>query len=141
MATDSQMSVTHNLNGILVPHSTVMIHGKVNPDPDRFAVGFHKDDETILFHLIVRFRNGKGLILNSRNNNVWGNEEIKSDISPFSPGKEFKIGIESLEDSFKVSVDDKHLLTFNARIKPLKDINYINIWGDFEMFRLLVSLK
>ncbi|XP_030070771.1 galectin-3-like isoform X2 [Microcaecilia unicolor] len=120
MATDSQMSVTHNLNGILVPHSTVMIHGKVNPDPDR---------------------NGKGLILNSRNNNVWGNEEIKSDISPFSPGKEFKIGIESLEDSFKVSVDDKHLLTFNARIKPLKDINYINIWGDFEMFRLLVSLK
>ncbi|XP_030070890.1 galectin-3 [Microcaecilia unicolor] len=140
MATDSQQCVKRQLNGILIPHSIVTIHGQLKHDPDRFAVDFMKDDTTASLHLNVRFKEGKGIICNNKNDNVWGNEEFQSDISAFYPGKAFKMDFECLEDSFKVSVNDKCLLTFNARKKLLKDINYITIWGDIQVHGFSVKL-
>ncbi|XP_030070454.1 galectin-3-like [Microcaecilia unicolor] len=141
MATGSRISVDHHLNGILIPHSIVTILGKIKPDPDRLGIDFRKDNRNICFHFNVRFKGSKRIICNNLKDNVFGIEEIKSDISPFSPGKTFKIDIECMEDCFKVSVDDNYLLTFNARMKPLKDINHINIWGDIEFSGCLITLK
>ncbi|XP_030070697.1 galectin-3 [Microcaecilia unicolor] len=141
MATDSPISFVHHLNGVLIPHSTVTILGKVKPDPDRFGINFGIDNKNTCFHFNVRFKESKSIVCNNMKDNVYGNEEIKSDFSPFSPGKTFKIDIECMEDCFKVSVDDMYLLTFNARMKPLKDINYINIWGDIEFSGCLITQK
>lgn len=66
--------------------------------------------ENVCLHLNPRFSDNV-VVRNSMTDGKWDKEEVDSNV-PFGKGQEFKLQIESTEDVFHISVNDKKFTSF-----------------------------
>ncbi|XP_030412813.1 galectin-8 isoform X2 [Gopherus evgoodei] len=144
MPLDQLQKIIHNpvipytgtiLSGLL-PGELVVIQGSVPDDSDRFQVDFQCGSSTkpradVAFHFNPRFKRSGSIICNTLEKERWGWEEITYQM-PFQKGKPFKIVFMVLKDKFQVSVNEKHLLLYNHRIK-LERIDTLGIYGKIQI--------
>ncbi|XP_043551501.1 galectin-8-like isoform X2 [Chiloscyllium plagiosum] len=121
----------------LCPGRTITLQGKVNRNPDRFAINLCVSDSTdIPLHLAPRFKE-KAFVRNSFLYQSWGEEERKiDDCFPFNPEAYFEIIIYCSSDCFKIAVNGEHLLEYKHRFTDLSKIDMLEVDGNIQLFEV-----
>ncbi|XP_029453275.1 galectin-3-like isoform X2 [Rhinatrema bivittatum] len=119
----------------------ITVVGELLVNSNRFSINLVKDDKNTALHFNPRIRDSRTIVCNTKIDGVWGQEEKQEDNVPFTSGQKFKIDIECEEDYFKVYVDGKHVVTYKARYKPMSDINFLTVTGDFTVTQASISRK
>ncbi|NWI85983.1 LEG8 protein, partial [Pitta sordida] len=122
--------------GGLAAGELIKIHGTVPDDADRFQVDLQcgssiKPRADVAFHFNPRFKRSGCIVCNTLEREKWGWEEITYEM-PFEKGKSFEIVIMILKDKFQVTVNNKHLLLYNHRIRHEK-IDTLGIYGKVQI--------
>ncbi|XP_072503663.1 galectin-3-like [Notamacropus eugenii] len=121
------------LPGGIVPRMLITIIGTTKPNANKIALDFKKGND-VAFHFNPHFNknNRRVIVCNSKFNNAWGKEERHA-MFPFDAGKPFKIQVLIEADSFKVAVNDAHLLQYNHLMRNFNEINRLGISGDINL--------
>ncbi|XP_052767586.1 galectin-4-like isoform X4 [Mya arenaria] len=124
----------HHLGG-LYPNKMIVISGIPHPGASRFSVNFQNGSD-IAFHLDVRFNFGNShnvVVRNHMSHHCWGSEERDLAWFPFSPDAWFEMMIMVEMSSYKVAVNNQHLMEFRHRIQPLGRFDTLRIDGDLRL--------
>ncbi|XP_048457165.1 galectin-8 isoform X1 [Rhincodon typus] len=120
----------------LCPGRTITLQGKVNKNPDRFAINLCVSNSTdIPLHLAPRFKE-KAFVRNSFLYQSWGEEERKIDYFPFNPEAYFEVIIYCSSDCFKIAVNGEHLLEYKHRFTDLSKIDMVGADGNIQLFEV-----
>ncbi|XP_078413405.1 galectin-8-like isoform X1 [Cetorhinus maximus] len=134
--TKTQLAVPYmgKIKDGLSPGRVITVQGKVDKNPDRFAINFHVSDSTDLpLHLALRFKE-RAFVRNSFLYQSWGEEERKIDCFPFNPDAYFEVIIYCGSDCFKIAVNGEHLLEYKHRFTDLSKIDTLEMVGDLQLF-------
>ncbi|XP_078085727.1 galectin-8-like isoform X2 [Mustelus asterias] len=117
----------------LSPGRIITVQGKVNKNPDRFAINLRVNDSTdVPLHLTPRFKE-KVFIRNSFLYQSWGEEERKVEYFPFSTEAYFEVIIYCDSDCFKIAVNGEHLLEYKHRFTDLSRIDMLEVDGSVQL--------
>ncbi|XP_048392519.1 galectin-8-like isoform X4 [Stegostoma tigrinum] len=120
----------------LCPGRTITLQGKVDKNPDRFAINLCVSNSTdIPLHLALRFKE-KAFVRNSFLYQSWGEEERKTDYFPFNPEAYFEVIIYCSSDCFKIAVNGEHLLEYKHRFTDLSKIDMVKADGNIQLFKV-----
>lgn len=124
---------TSRLLNQLKAGQTLVVHGRVPAQPERFEINLLNDCTEINpnvgnvpLHVSVRFDDGK-IVLNSFLGGEWGKEERHS--NPFHKGDEFDIRFRLHDDKFEISTNQKHYADFKHRY-AFNTIDYLQVKGE-----------
>lgn len=135
------VSYNEDLAKELVKGHLICIEGETLPPCVRYAVNLrcgHNENSDIALHFSPNLSE-KTVVRNSRLNNIWSEEEMlipmRFSVEDF---KLFSINILIAQSDFKISLNGRHICSFNFRT-PLKDISNLQISGFVDIKH--VSLK
>ncbi|KAL1020577.1 hypothetical protein UPYG_G00001950 [Umbra pygmaea] len=94
------------------PGRSIVIHGRVNYNAQRFSLDFGFNS-SVAFHFNPRF-NDNVVVRNSYLNEYWGTEEKSGDM-PFHRSQAFKLTIICETQCYKVMVNGIQMFSFNHR--------------------------
>ncbi|XP_077994876.1 galectin-8-like [Glandiceps talaboti] len=112
----------------------ITIYGSVPQSCERFHVNLTVGVSTqpradIALHFNPRVKQG-AVVRNTLQNEKWQKEERDMPFSPFQCGENFELMILSQKEQYKVAVNGKHFIEYKHRIRPLKNINTLQINGE-----------
>lgn len=115
---------------------SLVIHGNVNPNAQRFEVNLLSEcveidphSGSVPLHISVRFDEGK-IVLNSFLNAEWGKEERHS--NPFHPNEKFDLRIRVHEEKYEVFANQKHVADFVHRAS-FGSVDHLQVKGDVSL--------
>ncbi|XP_059760582.1 galectin-4 isoform X3 [Balaenoptera ricei] len=120
--------------GSLSVGMSIYIQGVASEHMKRFFVNFEVGqgpEADIAFHFNPRFDGWDKVVLNTRQNGNWGNEEKKRSM-PFSKGAAFELVFMVLADHYKVVVNGNPFYEFGHRI-PLQMVTHLHVDGDLQL--------
>ncbi|XP_076463547.1 galectin-9-like [Babylonia areolata] len=119
--------------GGLKQGQAVRVRGMVKDDADRFHVNFQKDEdgENILLHFNPR-QGQNDVVLNSRRDGDWEDEQTGFDDMPFKQGHFFDLFFIATDDKFNVYVNEEFFTSFDHR-SNYRDVHFLRIDGDVEL--------
>uniref|UniRef100_A0AAV2JCU7 Galectin n=2 Tax=Knipowitschia caucasica TaxID=637954 RepID=A0AAV2JCU7_KNICA len=134
------MPYSHKFHSGLEDKTLITIAGTIKPHANMFMVDFRSDSD-LVFHFNPRFNeSGRQVIVrNSEIGRKWGKEERDLPRFPFTPGQAFEMKIMVTRDSFKVAVNNSHLLEFKHREGNLHKIHHMAIHHDVVLSRVTVE--
>lgn len=136
---DPSVPVIAPISGGISPGKMIFISGVIDPNAERFTVNLMcgpYDGSDIALHCDVRLRmcgNTDVFVRNSFLGGGWGGEERQCPDFPFTPNGSFEMIILAEKDKFKIAVNNKHLLEYSHRLRPLKKIDTLQITGDVKI--------
>ncbi|XP_074517746.1 galectin-3b [Sebastes fasciatus] len=112
----------------------ITIAGIIKPNADKITVDLCTPQGQA-FHFNPRFNEGgrKVIVRNSCIDTKWGREERELSNFPFVQGQPFEIKIMCSSSEYKVAVNNKHLLTFQHRVRDLRSICNLNVLYDLTL--------
>ncbi|XP_070571366.1 galectin-8-like [Ptychodera flava] len=116
------------------PGKMISIQGVVPRNADRFHFNLQVGASTkpradVAFHLAVRMKEGV-IVRNTLENEKWQTEERAVTCFPFKAGENFELLILAEKENYKIAVNGKHFVEYKHRMKPLKKIDTLHIYGD-----------
>uniref|UniRef100_A0A8C6G010 Galectin n=1 Tax=Moschus moschiferus TaxID=68415 RepID=A0A8C6G010_MOSMO len=111
---------------------SIYIQGVASEHMKRFFVNFevgHGQGADVAFHFNPRFDGWDKVVLNSKQNGSWGNEERKMSM-PFRKGAAFELVFMVLTEHFKVYANGQHLFDFSHRFSAFQRVDLVEIHGD-----------
>jgi len=128
---------TGNIPNGMKKGTLLTMYGSVPPNCDRFNINLQLGASTqprsdVAFHISARVKQG-AIVRNTLQNQKWQNEEREIPFQPFQPGENFEIMILAEKEQFKVAVNGKHFIEYKHRMRPLKNINTLNVTGDVKI--------
>ncbi|XP_072320357.1 galectin-3b isoform X2 [Eucyclogobius newberryi] len=118
----------------------ITIAGTVKPHPNMFTIDFCSASD-LVFHFNPRFNDEgkKTIVRNSQIRNAWGKEERDMPRFPFGPGQNFEMKFLVTSSSFKVAVNNSHLVEFKHREQNLGAIVWMKIYNDVTLSKVNVE--
>ncbi|KAI1705052.1 galactoside-binding lectin domain-containing protein [Ditylenchus destructor] len=127
---------TSRLLAQIQPGQSLVIHGEVAPNAQRFEVNLLNDcteinpnSGTVPLHVSVRFDEGK-IVFNSFLGAEWGKEERHS--NPFSPNEKFDLRIRVHDDKCEIFANQKHVADFKHRA-AFNTVDHLQVKGDVSL--------
>ncbi|XP_056394508.1 galectin-4-like isoform X2 [Hyla sarda] len=117
----------------------VCVQAKLPSDYNRWAINFATGQENsadIAFHLNARYDGRDRVVFNSRQGDVWGEEEMKREM-PFKSGKVFMVTFEVTRNNFQVFANGAPFYEFAHRI-PLDRVGWLQLVGDIQVEELSI---
>ncbi|KAF7645905.1 hypothetical protein LDENG_00196780 [Lucifuga dentata] len=135
--TNLTVPYTQEIPGGLHDGKVITIAGKIKHNPNKLTVDLCTRSD-LVFHFNPRFNEGgrKVIVTNSCIGDCWGKEEREYTRFPFIPGQNFEIKITCTSNSFKVDMDNQHLLEFKHRIPNPGSITTLNIYYDLTLTKV-----
>lgn len=124
--------------GGLYPGRMINISGVPNMGASRFTINLQSgpyDGSDIAMHMDARFNAGNDrhvVVRNHCQGGSWGSEERSLSHFPFMHNQNFDILILVEPASFKVAVNNQHMLQFNHRL-PVQSANTLCVKGDLRI--------
>ena len=121
-------------NGLF--HGKMILISGTPTAPTRFTInlqegGLHNADIGLHFDVRIRISNDTNTVVrNHRTRGQWGQEERAIPYFPFVPNAPFEMIILCENTSFKVALNNQHLVEFKHRLMPFAKFNMLNITGD-----------
>jgi len=113
------------------PGQTVIVKGIQNGE--RFDVNLMNGNDVqtadIALHISIRLKE-KSVVLNSKQNDVWGKEEKKK--NPFKDNEPVDLRIRAHDNKFEVFANQKEIAEFEHRL-PITTITHLFIDGNIEL--------
>lgn len=106
---------------------------------NRFAINFAAGQEErsdVAFHMNARYDGRDRVVFNSKQGEVWGDEEMKKEM-PFNSGKVFFIMFEVTRNNYQVFANGAPFYEFAHRI-PLERVNWLQVTGDISIQELAI---
>ncbi|KAM4627277.1 galectin-9-like [Polymixia lowei] len=129
---------TGSIHGGLQQGKAITITGRVLPKADRFNVNLEcgsRANSDIAFHFNPRYDRYPGYVVaNTLQHASWGSEE-RTQNSPFAAGSNFSLMITVQLDSYQVTVNGFHFLSYRHRI-PFNMVDTISVAGAVEVFTI-----
>ena len=110
---------------------SIYMQGVASEHMKRFFVNFEVGQgqgADVAFHFNPRFDGWDKVVLNSKQNGSWGNEERKMSM-PFRKGAAFELVFMVMMEHFKVVVNGTPFHEFKHRI-PLQMVTHLHVDGD-----------
>ncbi|XP_040262434.1 galectin-4-like [Bufo bufo] len=130
---------TSIIAGGLRPGMIVCVQATLPSKYNRFAVNLaagQDEPSDIGFHMSARYDGRDRVVFNSKQGDVWGEEEIKRDM-PFKSGKVFFIMIEVTRNNYQVFANGESFYEFGYKI-PLERVNWLRVSGDITVQELSI---
>ncbi|XP_044162613.1 galectin-4-like [Bufo gargarizans] len=130
---------TSIIAGGLRPGMIVCVQATLPSKYNRFVVNLsagqdeHSDKG---FHMSARYDGRDRVVFNSKQGDVWGEEEMKRDM-PFKSGKVFFIMIEVTHNNYQVFANGESFYEFGHKI-PLERVNWLQVSGDITVQELSI---
>ncbi|XP_075042935.1 galectin-4-like [Mixophyes fleayi] len=125
--------------GGLRPGMAVCIQAILPSKCNRFAINFATgEDESsdIALHMNARYDGRDRVVFNTRQGDVWGEEEMKKEM-PFKSGKPFVAMFEVTPNNYLVSASGERFYEFGHRI-PLCQVQWLQVTGDITVQALSI---
>ncbi|XP_075690581.1 galectin-4-like [Rhinoderma darwinii] len=106
---------------------------------NRFGINFatgQEETSDIAFHFNARYDGRDRVVFNSKQSEVWGDEEMKREM-PFKSGKVFFIMFEVTRNNYQVFANGAPFYEFGHRI-PLERVNWLQVNGDIAVQELSI---
>ncbi|XP_057568707.1 galectin-4 [Hippopotamus amphibius kiboko] len=113
---------------------SIYIQGVANEHMKRFFVNFEvgqSPEADVAFHFNPRFDGWDKVVLNTKQDGKWGNEEKKRSM-PFSKGSAFELVFMVLAEHYKVVVNGNPFYEFGHRM-PLQMVTHLRVDGDLKL--------
>uniref|UniRef100_A0A915D8M9 Galectin n=1 Tax=Ditylenchus dipsaci TaxID=166011 RepID=A0A915D8M9_9BILA len=127
---------TSKLLAEIQPGQSLVVHGQVHPQAERFEINLLNDcleinphSGSVPLHVNVRLDEGK-IVLNSFVGGEWGKEERHS--SKFAANEPFDIRIRVHEDKYEVFANQKHVADFKHRT-AFTTVDHLQVKGDISL--------
>lgn len=91
------------------------------------------DTDDIVFHFNPRWDDGPSIVLNTRQDGIWGNE-IALPTVPFQIGRPFHLIIFCQDDGYALTLDDQLLAVYPHR-KNAASVKYVTFMGHLNVLR------
>ncbi|XP_050559713.1 32 kDa beta-galactoside-binding lectin [Spodoptera frugiperda] len=120
------------------PGRRVRVRGVTPPGSSRFSINLQcgpkmLTEEDIAFHFNPRFPEKK-IVRNHYAASKWGNEETEGEL-PLNSGESFEVFMHCYTDTYKVSLNGKHICDFAHRISVDK-VTHVMVEGDVMVFQI-----
>ncbi|XP_069800156.1 galectin-7 [Dendropsophus ebraccatus] len=130
---------TTKIPGGLRVGMVVCVQAKLPSNYNRWAINFatgQEESSDVAFHLNARYDGPECVVFNSKEDEVWGEEEMKEDV-PFKSGKVFVVMFEITENIYQVFVNGAPFYEFGHRI-PLESVQWLQVVGDITIQELSI---
>ncbi|XP_071979640.1 galectin-4-like [Engystomops pustulosus] len=117
----------------------VYVQATLPKNYNRFAINLaagQEDSADIALHVNARYDGRDRCVFNSRQGDVWGDEEMKREM-PFKSGKVFAIMIEVTRNNFQIFANGAPFFEFAHRM-PLDRVNWLQVKGDITVQELSI---
>ncbi|XP_062501681.1 uncharacterized protein LOC134178797 [Corticium candelabrum] len=118
MSEESEVSLPFHRSYLNRPEQTVYIDGVPSADPYRFEINLltTADSSGIALRISIQFDKNAVIFNSTSKDGIWGSEET-AETFPFQREEAFSLTITTTENSYDVKVNERHLYSFNLRLK------------------------
>jgi len=115
---------------------SVCLQGFVNDDAERFEINFNcdEDGETVGVHFNPR-QDQETVVLNTKCDGGWGEEERDQDWFPFQRGQFFDLTFVASDQRLMIYVNDRYFTQYAFRCSS-DDIRFLTIDGDVTLMNV-----
>ncbi|XP_036913625.1 grifin [Sturnira hondurensis] len=112
----------------LAPGWSLLVQGHTDSGEDKFEINFLSETGDIAFHIKPRFASAT-MVGNAFQGGRWGQEEVSS-VFPLVLGEPFEMEVSSDAQHFHVHAQERTVLQFAHRHRPLAAITRVQVLSD-----------